>query len=118
MNKDRTYSFGLENTYRFSERTKLITGMSFDRREAKRAENYQARCPTTNVRSQSICPFNVADKNVFNYQIKLVHSFDEQDEFSLGFAKKTRFPTMKDRYSYRLNRAEPNPFLDPEIAYH
>ncbi|MBN6061820.1 TonB-dependent receptor [Aggregatibacter actinomycetemcomitans] len=118
VDKDRTYSFGLENTYRFSERTKLITGMSFDRREAKRAENYQARCPATNVRSQSICPFDVADKNAFNYQIKLVHSFDEQDEFSLGFAKKTRFPTMKDRYSYRLNRAEPNPFLDPEIAYH
>lgn len=117
--KDRTYSFGLENTHTFSEQTKLITGVSFDHREAKRAESYESenRCESlgkTNV----LCPFNVGNKNAFNYQIKLVHSFDQNDEFTLGFAKKTRFPTMKDRYSRRFGATEPNPYLGPEAAYH
>ena len=33
-------------------------------------------------------------------------------------AHKTRFPTLKDRYSYRLGTALPNPDLDPERALH
>jgi len=31
-------------------------------------------------------------------------------------ARRTRFPTMKDRYSYRMGTAIPNPGLDPETA--
>nr|WP_235961263.1 TonB-dependent receptor [Spirabiliibacterium mucosae] len=114
--KDRTYSFGLENTYRYMPNTKIIAGISFDRREAQRAENFQ-KCDG-HGKQPVICPFEVGDKNAFNYQLKLVHNFDEHDEFALGFAKKTRFATMKDRYSRRFGRFEPNPFLSPETAYH
>ena len=49
---------------------------------------------------------------------KLAHHFSEHDEFALSFAKKTRFATMKERYSRRFGRTEPNPFLSPETAYH
>ena len=56
--------------------------------------------------------------HAFNYQIKLAHHFTEHDEFALSFAKKTRFATMKERYSRRFGRTEPNPFLSPETAYH
>ncbi|OOF58274.1 TonB-dependent receptor plug domain-containing protein [Rodentibacter genomosp. 2] len=117
--KDRTYSFGLENTHSFNQQTKLITGVSFDRREAQRAENYEDEnvCPSLG-KSNVLCPFNVGNKNAFNYQVKLVHNFDQNDEFSVGFAKKTRLPTMKERYSRKFNSVEPNPFLAPEVAYH
>lgn len=117
VDKDRTYSLGLENTYRFSDQTKLISGVSFDRREAKRAENYQNHCKGSG-RRMVICPFEVGNKNAYNYQIKLVHSFTANDELTLGFAKKTRFATMKDRYSRRFGTTEPNPYLAPETAYH
>ena len=33
-------------------------------------------------------------------------------------ARKTRFPTLKDRYSYRMGQALPNPDLRPERAIH
>lgn len=117
--KDRTYSFGLENTHQFTENTKLITGISFDHRESLRAENYEDENECKSLRKVNVlCPFNVGNKNALNYQIKLTHNFDQNSEFSIGFAKKTRFATMKERYSRRFGKTEPNPFLNPETAYH
>ncbi|MGQ0286595.1 TonB-dependent receptor plug domain-containing protein [Pasteurellaceae bacterium 22721_9_1] len=110
--QDRTYSLGLENTYAFNDSTKLITGVSFDRREALKAQSYQSDV-------KGIYDYQVADKNAFNYQIKLSHKFDSNDELSISAAHKTRFPTMKDRYSRSLSKYRtPNPFLKPERANH
>ena len=117
VDKDRTYSFGLENSYAFTEQTKLITGVSYDYRQSNRAEQYEKKCKKTG-KNNAICPFDIDNKQVLNYQVKLVHNFDKNDEFSLSFAKKTRFATMKERYSRRFGKTEPNPFLSPETAYH
>ena len=117
VDKDRTYSFGLENTHRFNEQTSLITGISYDKRDASRAEKFEKQCVSTHQKN-AICPFDIGNKHAFNYQIKLAHHFSEHDEFALSFAKKTRFATMKERYSRRFGRTEPNPFLSPETAYH
>ena len=120
VDKDRTYSFGLENTYRFTEQTKLIAGVSYDYRQSNRAEKYEEKkCPSTK-QTHSICPFDIGNQHALNYQIKFAHSFDQNDEFAIGFAKKTRFATMKERYSRGLGKRPkvPNPFLNPEIAYH
>ena len=37
---DKTYSFALENTYKFTDLTKLILGVSYDTRDAVKAEDY------------------------------------------------------------------------------
>ena len=117
VDKDRTYSFGLENAYAFTEQTKLVTGVSYDYRQSNRAEQYEKKCKKTG-KNNAICPFDIGNKQALNYQVKLIHNFDKNDEFSLSFAKKTRFATMKERYSRRFGRTEPNPFLSPETAYH
>lgn len=117
VDKDRTYSFGLENSYAFTEQTKLVTGVSYDYRQSNRAEQYEKKCKKTGKNS-AICPFDIDNKQALNYQVKLVHNFDKNDAFSLSFAKKTRFATMKERYSRRFGKIEPNPFLKPETAYH
>lgn len=117
VDKDRTYSFGLENSYAFTEQTKLVTGVSYDYRQSNRAEQYEKKCKKTG-KNNAICPFDIGNKQALNYQVKLIHNFDKNDEFSLSFAKKTRFATMKERYSRRFGRTEPNPFLSPETAYH
>ena len=110
--KDRTYSVAVENIYRFTEHTKLTAGVGFDRREALQSQNYQSDV-------KGLYHYDVADKNALNYQIKLNHRFDDNNELSVGFARKTRFPTMKDRYSRSINRYRtPNPFLKPERADH
>ena len=118
VDKDRTWSFGLENTYKFSEQTKFIAGISYDYRKALRAENYQSNCPGYPAKQDVVCGFDVGNQHAFNYQLKLAHSFDKNDELTVGFAKTSRLPTMKDRYSRRFGRNDPNPFLNAETAYH
>ncbi|SSY94430.1 Outer membrane cobalamin translocator [Aggregatibacter aphrophilus] len=55
VDKDRTYSFGLENTYRFTEKTKLIAGISYDYRQSNRAEKYEEKnVLQQNKRTQSV----------------------------------------------------------------
>ena len=117
VDKDRTYSFGLENSYAFTDQTKLVTCVSYDYRQSNRAEQYEKKCKKTG-KNNAICPFDIDNKQALNYQVKLTHNFDKNDEFSLSFAKKTRFATMKERYSRRFGKTEPNPFLKPETAYH
>ena len=112
--KDKTYSFALENTYKFSEFTRLILSASYDIRDAIKAQEYGKMTSNRNT----LYDFDVAKKHAFNYQAAIKHSFDGNDELSVSFAKKTYFPSMKERYSKRFGRNEPNPFLKPEVANH
>ncbi|MFX4243654.1 TonB-dependent receptor domain-containing protein, partial [Aliarcobacter butzleri] len=48
--------------------------------------------------------------------IKVEYDIDETFGLYAGVAKKTRFASLKDRYSFRLGRAIPNPDLKPEKA--
>ncbi|WP_040976199.1 TonB-dependent receptor plug domain-containing protein [Necropsobacter massiliensis] len=115
--EDRNYSVALEDTYRFTPQTNLVAGISVDRREAVKAQNYQQL--SSSSKQKGIYEFNVDNRNAFNYQFKLNHSFDSNDELSLSYAHKTRFPTMKDRYSRSIGKNKiPNPFLKPEKADH
>lgn len=91
VDKDRTYSFGLENAYAFTDQTKLVTGVSYDYRQSNRAEQYEKNCKKTGKKN-TICPFDIGNKQALNYQVKLVHNFDKNDEFSLSFAKKLALP--------------------------
>ena len=112
--QDKTYSFALENTYKFTDFTRLILGVSYDTRDAIKAQEYGKITSATNT----LYDFEVAKRHAFNYQAAIKHSFDGNDEFSVSFAKKTYFPSMKERYSKRFGRNEPNPYLKPEVANH
>nr|WP_298058026.1 TonB-dependent receptor [uncultured Campylobacter sp.] len=112
--QDKTYSFALENTYKFTDFTRLILGVSYDTRDAIKAQEYGKITSATNT----LYDFEVAKRHTFNYQAAIKHSFDGNDELSVSFAKKTYFPSMKERYSKRFGRNEPNPYLKPEVANH
>lgn len=115
--QDRTYSLGLEHTYTMTPNTRLITGISYDYRQATQAEKFDAKSKKKDA-PKSVNPFEVGNQHAFNYQIKLAHNFDRNDELALSFAKKTHLPTMKERYSRKFGTVDPNPFLKPETAYH
>lgn len=112
--QDKTYSFALENTYKFTDFTRLILGVSYDTRDAIKAQEYGKIISNKNT----LYDFEVAKRHAFNYQAAIKHSFDGNDELSVSFAKKTYFPSMKERYSKRFGRNEPNPYLKPEVANH
>lgn len=71
---DKTYSFALENTYKFTEFTKLILGVSYDVRDALKAE-YWAQVGN-NPQQRAMINFNTNKEDAINYQAAIKHSFD------------------------------------------
>ncbi len=105
--EDVTSSFGLEDTHQFTSRFSVTAGASYDRRSVIEAVD-------TNTGS----PLGGKTFSALNPQIGFFYKLPEHGTFHLTVARKSRFPTIKDRYSYRLGAAVPNPDLQPEHAIH
>lgn len=103
--RDQTFSFGFEDTIRLSQKASAIFGFSADRLQVLNAENYAAGAVT---------PFPKRDVWAWNPQAALFYAAGENTKLHFTFARKTRLPTIKDRYSYRLGQAIPNPDLREE----
>ncbi len=107
--RSRTWSAGFENVLRWREATHVLMGFSADRLDVLRAEDY---------RQGLVYPLPVSSVTAMNPQAGVLHSLSAADHLRFSFARKTRLPTLKDRYSYRLGRSIPNPDLKPEHAHH
>jgi len=109
--KDRTYSLAAEDRVRWSPSLSMVAGMSFDHRQSLEAQDY-------NSQTQTIGDFATMKKSAWNPQVGWFYDLSKRDTLRFTFSHKTRFPTIKDRYSYRLGAAIPNPDLTPESANH
>lgn len=109
--EDITWSFGLEDTHQLTDRFSITAGASYDYRYVIEAVDTAAGA--NNNQSLGSKPFDA-----FNPQIGLFYKLPEHGTFHATVARKSRFPTIKDRYSYRLGQAIPNPNLEPERAIH
>jgi iron complex outermembrane receptor protein len=105
--RDLSLSLGAEDTIRLFERTRLVLGLSTDRIQNRRADD---------LRGGAVLPFPRAHLAAWNFQAGLWQGVSESGRLRLTFARKTRLPTLKDRYSYRLGTSIPNPFLRQEQA--
>lgn len=103
--KDQTTSLGVEDTQNLGGKLDLVAGISHDARETKQAENYL---------SGQIVDFQKDNTSAWNPQAGLFYHASATDEIHLTVARKSRFPTIKDRYSYRLGTAIPNASLQTE----
>lgn len=103
--RDRIFSLGLEDTVRLSRTASAIFGLSADRLEVLNAEDFAGG---------AVRPFPKRDLWAWNPQAALFFTLGETSKLHFSFARKTRLPTMKDRYSYRLGLAIPNPDLREE----
>ena len=108
---DQTLSVGVEDVYRIGPNLSLVPGISYNSRTSLRAENYESA-------TRTISPFAGNNSNALNAQAGLFYNPTTQRQLSLTVARKTRFATIKDRYSYRMGSAIPNPDLKAESATH
>lgn len=106
---DGTTTVGIENELSLTRDLKLLTGFSFANRTSIEAQNYIS---STN----SITDFPHNNNNAWNLQGALEYKTDADGVLSFSVARKTRFATIKDRYSYSLGAAIPNPNLTPEYS--
>ncbi|MDB5255626.1 MAG: TonB-dependent receptor, partial [Chitinophagaceae bacterium] len=107
--EDNTISFGVENIYQPIARLKIIPGLSYNMRNSITAQDYNG---TTKV----ISDFPTNRNDTWNYQIAAFYNLAQHRVISATAAHKSRFATVKDRYSYRLGTAIPNPDLHAESS--
>ncbi len=108
---DQTLSVGLEDVYRLTQRLSIVPGVSYNSRQNLRAENYESA-------TKNITPFAGNNSEALNAQLGLFYNPTQERQLSLTVARKTRFATIKDRYSYRMGAAIPSPDLKAESALH
>lgn len=107
--RDRAISVGLQDTVLLGERTSAVLGFSADRLSVLNAMDYQ---------NNQLMPFPRNSLAAVNGQAGLFRTLGDSTRVRFTFARKTRLPTMKDRYSYRLGQAIPNPDLGAESVAH
>lgn len=106
---DNTISIGAEDSYRFSAKLNAIAGISYNTRNSVKADSV--------VTSTSNLQFTSNTSNNFNYQLGFIYNPATNQQITLSASRKSRFPTLKDRYSYKLGTALPNPALKPEYSW-
>jgi iron complex outermembrane recepter protein len=107
--EDDMFSIGTEDTVTFTDRLYAILGVSYDKLKTKQAQDYSS---TTGRLSD----FQTGSTDAWNPQAGLFYSLTNTAKINFTISDKTRFPTIKDKYSYRLGTAIPNPDLKPERA--
>ena len=103
---DYTTSLGVEDAMEVTDKFSVTSGVNWNARGSYKAEK---------LVEGEIGSFPSNKSQAFNAQVNLSYKLDSIDGKLFGTAaRKTRFATLKDRYSYRMGYALPNPELDPE----
>lgn len=106
--EDRTTSLGIEDTHKLTSKLDLIVGASYDKRKEEIAQKWD--------KTRGLYNFPVKDSSAFNPQAGLIYHTSETGNAYFTIARKSRFPTIKQRYSGGLGTALPNPDLNVERA--
>lgn len=106
---DNTVSIGVENTYQILPSLAVVPGVSFNLRNSGEAQEY-------NATTKELTDFAASKNNAVNAQLGLFWDISTNHSLKGSVARKTRFATIKDRYSYRMGQAIPNPDLGAEVA--
>lgn len=106
---DNTLSIGLENTYQVSPSFAVVPGVSYNARNSVKAQDYDAE-------NDVISDFPANNNSAVNVQLGLFYDINPNHSLKGSVSRKTRFATIKDRYSYRMGQAIPNPDLTAEVA--
>lgn len=104
---DNNFSVGVTDQHTFDPHWTLQGGASFNYRQSLEAQNYSSQ-------TKAITDFPASNSHAVNAQLKLLYTFLSGRILQFSADRMTRFATIKDRYSYKLGTAIPNPDLQPE----
>jgi iron complex outermembrane recepter protein len=121
--RDQQSSFGVQDVITVSSRIRATLGFSADHLNGLQAQDLTTdKTHLVPFQVSGICPapdtttFTSCTDHVWAYNPlgSISYAAGEAGTFFVTFAQKSRFPTLKDRYSYKAGRAIPNPTLLPE----
>lgn len=104
---DNNFYAGVEDTYHITSALKINAGISYNNRRNTQAQQY-----VSNV----ITDLPKGGNDAWNAQGLIQYDINTNNSLSFSAARKTRFATIKDRYSFKFGTAIPNPDLKAEDA--
>ncbi|MES2810242.1 MAG: TonB-dependent receptor [Bacteroidota bacterium] len=104
---DNNFYVGAEDTYHITSALKVNGGVSLNSRKNTQAQQ---------LVSGAVADLPSGSNSAWNVQGLIQYDLNKDYSLSFSVAHKTRFATIKDRYSYRLGTAIPNPDLKAEEA--
>lgn len=99
------YSVGIEDTIDVTDQLYFIAGASYDYVKTLKAEDLVAN---------TIVDFDKSSASGFNPQLGVFYRVGDGGLAHASVAAKTRLPSIKDKFSYKMGKAVPNESLDPE----
>ncbi|MEN5199850.1 TonB-dependent receptor [Pseudomonas wadenswilerensis] len=120
--RDQTQSIAVEDTLRLNEIFSVVGGVSYNYRKSLEAENFGTSAASPRVKTLYDEPTGSDD--AVNSQLGLfmntgpLLNIDHNGQVRLTVARKSRFATIKDRYSTRFGTVIPSPDLKSERATH
>jgi iron complex outermembrane recepter protein len=118
--RDQQVSIGFQDVISVTSRLRLTFGFSADHLKGLFISGYNSTStqsiPLTCLADPANTSFSGCGAHVWTYNPQLSASYNltKSDNLFVIFSDRARFPTLKDSYSYRFNRALPNPDLEPE----
>lgn len=109
--RDLTQSINLEDAQRLSSQLSLVTGLGYDWRKTLDAQDY-------NSTTKLVSDFQRGSNDALNAQAGLLYRTSASGRVQASIAHKSRFASIKERYSYRFGTAIPNADLKTEEAVH
>jgi iron complex outermembrane recepter protein len=113
--REYTCGVALENELVISDIWSIVPGASVNYRKMITAENL---IDTTSVFKYSVDQFPKPSMSAVDGQLAVYYRPVRNHTLSASVARRTRFPNIKERYSYKLGSAIPNPDLKPEYSIH
>lgn len=102
-------SAALENTFHATDTIDVVGGISYDYRDLKRADYVISG-------TRNIDQYKLTNDDAINWQFAVINHISGTGEIHASVSDRTRFPTLKDRFSARFGAAVPNPSLKAERA--
>ena len=117
----QTASIGVQDVISFSDNLTATVGMSFDHLDGLRATNGSSyfafvspQCPAnSNANDYTAC---TPHQWAYNPLATVAYNFRDSGRLYFGFSQKSRFPVMKDMYSFKMGKGIPNPTLKSESS--
>lgn len=106
--EDLSGAVAVEHGWRLTERVTITPSYGWSVQRGLRADN---------LSNGTVTRFPPGRADAQNAQLVLDIAATATGRLTAGFSRKTRFPTIKDRYSFRLGSAIPNAQLAPESAW-
>ncbi|MBB6092147.1 iron complex outermembrane receptor protein [Povalibacter uvarum] len=101
-----TWSVALENTFKATAAIDVVLGISYDKNDLKRAQEYNT--------TQALFGYPTGGSDAVNAQGAVHWRYADGARLYGSISSRTRFPTIFERYSTRFGTAVPNPDLESE----